>query len=74
MPGLYEFYRERFAGERKFYNMIPPLLEKTYLKPIYRCHECANMLGRGDLDGDGEIAVLDVDYILHAPNGGMNWA
>jgi len=66
--GLYEFYRERFVGERKFYDMIPPLVEKKYLKTIYRCHECANTLGGGDIDGDGEITVLDVDHILHGGN------
>jgi len=52
-------------GERKFYDFIPPLLEKKYLKTIIKCHECANTLCGSDLDHDGEITVLDIDYILH---------
>jgi len=63
--GLYEFYREKYPGERKFYDFIPPLLEKKYLKTIIKCHECANTLSSSDLDHDGEITVLDIDFILH---------
>jgi ribosomal protein S27AE len=33
--GLYEFYREKYPAEGKFYDLIPPLLEKKYLKTIY---------------------------------------
>lgn len=62
--GLYQFYREKYPGERKFYDLIPPLLEKKYLKTIFNCHECAQTLDRGDLDGDGAITVLDIDFIL----------
>jgi len=62
--GLYEFFREKYHGERKFYDFIPPLLEKKYLKTIINCHGCAQTLNRGDLDGDGEITVLDVDCVL----------
>jgi hypothetical protein len=62
---LYEFYREKYPGERKFYDFIPPLLEKKYLKTIIKCHECANTLSSSDLDRDGEITVLDIDFILH---------
>ncbi len=59
--------------ERKFYDFIPPLLEKKYLKTIIKCHECANTLSSSDLDHwirqahhkDGEITVLDIDFILH---------
>ncbi len=29
--GLYEFYRGKYPGEKKFYDLIPPLLEKKYL-------------------------------------------
>jgi hypothetical protein len=53
--------------------MIPPLVEKKHLKTIYRRHECANTLGGGDIDGDREITVLDVNHILHGGNAGMNW-
>jgi len=62
---LYKFYREKYPNERKLYNLIPPLLEKKYLKTIFNCHECAETLGRGDLDCDGVIKVLDIDFILH---------
>ena len=63
--GLYEFYREKYPGQRKFYDLIPPLLEKKYLKTIFNCHECAETLNSGDVDRDGELTVLDVDFILH---------
>ncbi len=62
--GLYEFYREKYPHERKFYDLLPPLLEKKYLKTIERCHGCAETLDKGCLDGDGEITVLDIDFIL----------
>ncbi len=63
--GLYEFYRDKYPGERKFYDFVPPLLEKKYLKTIINCHECAQTLSQGDLDHDDEITVLDIDSILH---------
>jgi 5-methylcytosine-specific restriction endonuclease McrA len=65
--GLYEFYRSQRPQERKFYDFIPPLAEKKYLKTIMQCHGCALTLDCGDIDGDGEITVLDIDYILR-PN------
>jgi hypothetical protein len=46
-------------------DLIPPLLEKKYLKTIYNCHECAKTLNKGDMNGDEEIYVLDIDFILH---------
>ena len=52
--GLYQFFKAKFPTERKFYDLIPPLLEKKYLKTIYNCHLCAGTLGAGDIDGDGE--------------------
>jgi len=63
--GLYEFYKQKYPNERKFYDLIPPLLEKKYLKTIYNCHKCTGTLKEGDIDGDGEISVLDIDFILH---------
>ena len=62
--GLYEFYRAKFPCERKFYDLIPPLLEKKYLKTIFNCHQCTETLDGGDLDHDGDLTVLDVDFIL----------
>ncbi|MBN1765109.1 MAG: hypothetical protein JW860_07620 [Sedimentisphaerales bacterium] len=64
--GLYQFFREKYAGERKYYDLIPPLLEKKYLKTIFNCHQCAGTIDTGDLDGDGEVNVLDIDFILHS--------
>ncbi|NLO92125.1 MAG: HNH endonuclease [Elusimicrobia bacterium] len=62
--GLYVFYRDSHPGEKKFYDIIPPLAEKKYLKTIYSCHECAGTLDNCDLDGDGVMTVLDIDSIL----------
>jgi hypothetical protein len=63
--GLYEFYRARTPDDPKYYDRIPPLLEKKYLKTIHDCHACAGTLDSGDLDGDGKITVLDLDHVLH---------
>ena len=63
--GLYEFFRTLHPNEKKFFDLIPPLVEKKYLKTILYCHECAGTLDGGDIDGDGEITVLDIDHILH---------
>jgi len=32
---LYQFFKDKYRGESKFYDLIPPLLEKKYLKTIY---------------------------------------
>lgn len=63
--GLYEFYLTLYPGEPKFYDIIPKLIEKKYLKTIYSCHECAGTIDKGDIDGDGVLTVLDIDHILH---------
>ncbi len=62
--GLYQFFKGIYPAERKFYDLIPPLLEKKYLKTIYNCHLCAGTLDGGDIDGDGELTVLDIDHII----------
>ncbi len=49
---------------KKFYDSIPPLLEKKYLKTIYNCHSCSGTLDIGDLVGDGVITVLDIDAVI----------
>ncbi len=64
--GLYQFFRTTRPQEKKFYDFIPALVEKKYLKTIYQCHECAGTLGSADIDGDSEITVLDIDHILHS--------
>ncbi|MGE5892992.1 MAG: HNH endonuclease [bacterium] len=62
--GLYEFYRDLYTSEQKFFDFIPPLLEKEYLKTIYYCHVCAETLDQGDIDGDKTVTVRDIDFIL----------
>jgi hypothetical protein len=62
--GLYKFFKGKYPRERKYYDLIPTLLEKKYLKTIYYCHSCAGTLDGGDIDGDGELTVLDIDHII----------
>jgi hypothetical protein len=62
--GLYSFYKELYPNDRKFYDRIPSLLEKKYLKTIFYCHECSNTLDSFDINLDGEISVLDIDFII----------
>ena len=63
--GLYSFYRKRFPMDKKFFDHIPPLVEKKYLKTILQCFtRCALCLNSGDLDGDGELTVLDIDFAM----------
>jgi len=62
--GLYSYFKHRLPDDKKYYDRIPALLEKKYLKTIYFCHECAGTLKSQDLDGDGAITVLDIDEVL----------
>jgi hypothetical protein len=62
--GLYAFWHEKCPEDKKFYDHIPPLLEKKYLKTIYYCHKCNGMLESGDLNGDGELNVFDLDVCI----------
>jgi hypothetical protein len=59
--GLYHFYKELFPQERKFFDKIPTLLEKKYLKTIFYCHQCNGTLDSSYLIKDGELTVLDLD-------------
>lgn len=63
--GLYEFFKSQYPDDKKFYDVIPSLTEKKYLKTIYCCHECAQTLDKGDLDEDRKLTALDIDFILH---------
>lgn len=63
--GLYEFYQKLFPDIFYFYDFIPRLIEKKYLETIYYCHQCSGTLEKSDIDGDGKLTVLDIDYILH---------
>jgi ribosomal protein L37AE/L43A len=62
--GLYSYYKLKYPDEKKYYDFIPTLLEKKYLKTIYYCHKCSDTLNSADLDGDGQITVLDIDFII----------
>ena len=62
--GLYQFYQHWAAGRKRFVDAIPPLLEKKYLKVVYDCLDCAKCLDCGDLDGDGRLTVLDIDFAI----------
>ncbi|MCL4548697.1 MAG: HNH endonuclease [Bacteroidetes bacterium] len=63
--GLYQYFKKKNPDNEKYYDSIPSLLEKKYLKTIYNCHDCAGTLTGGDIDGDGKITVLDLDYVIH---------
>ena len=62
--GLYTFFRLLYPNDRKFYDRIPPLVEKRYLKTVHDCLACLGCHDAGDLDGDGELTVLDIDFAL----------
>ena len=51
--GLYRFYQLTNPENKKYFDFLPSLLEKKYLKTIYRCHEYAGSLNKTDIDGDG---------------------
>jgi rubrerythrin len=59
--GVYHFYKENWDGKGKMSDLLPALLEKKYLKTIFFCHVCNGTIDSGDLDGDGEITVMDLD-------------
>jgi hypothetical protein len=62
--GLYVFYAKRFPSDQKFYDRIPPLAEKKYLKTVYeclsRCTSCFNEMAQGGKQPD----VLALDEFL----------
>jgi ribosomal protein S27AE len=63
--GLYSFYRKRLSTEKKFFDYIPPLVEKKYLKTVYQCiSRCTHFLNSGDIDSDGNLTVLDIDFVM----------
>ena len=64
VEGVYSFCRLKQRGDTKFYDSIPPLLEKKYLKTIYNCHDCSSTLDKGDIDGEDVITVLDIDAVV----------
>jgi hypothetical protein len=56
--------RLEHRGDKKFYDSIPPLLEKKYLKTVYNCRNCSGTLDMCDIDGDDLITVLDIDAVI----------
>jgi hypothetical protein len=58
--GLYQFYRQQ-VPEGDYFDAIPELIEKKYLKTIFNCHECAGTL---DKAGEAPKSVLAIDAIL----------
>ena len=56
--GLYHFFRELFPEAKRLSDILPPLLEKKYLKTIYHCHECKGTI---DQEGGKGFSVLDLD-------------
>jgi len=47
-----------------FDDRLPRILEGKYLKTIFKCHECAGTLDGGDLDGDGEVRIWELDWVV----------
>lgn len=62
--GLYAFFNDLYPTDPKFYDRIPPLVEKKYLKTIHDCLTCVGCLDRGSLDADEELTVLEIDRVL----------
>ncbi len=59
-----EGYTLKHRGDKKYYDSIPPLPEKKYLKTICNCHNCSGTPDKGDLDGDDVVTVLDKDAVI----------
>ena|SRR2546422_9845277 len=53
--GLYEW----LGLERK--DELPRVVAGKYLKLLYEMHDKIGTLGKGDLNGDGELNVLDLE-------------
>ena len=62
--GLYQFYHAKFPDDKKFYDHIPELVEKKYLKTIYYCHICNATIDKAYEKDVHPISVLDLDAEL----------
>ena len=65
LKGLYEFYKTKYPESQDFCDFIPPLLEQKYLQTMFCCHRCAGTLDKVDINEDGNVDVLDIDFIVH---------
>ena len=54
-------------------DIIPPLVEKKYLKTVYRCHECAGTLDSVDADGDGDGNEFSKRGLTDSPDSLQFW-
>ena len=63
--GLYAFFQSKLLGDRYYYDRMPSLIEKKYLKTIYSCHECAGTLDKKDFEGGRRVTALDIDSVLN---------
>lgn len=62
--GLYVFFAQRLPSDRKFYDRIPSLADKKYLKTIYEClSKCTSLLTAMPTNGK-QPDVLSLDNAL----------
>lgn len=59
--GLYAFFAKRLPLDRKFYDRIPPLAEKKYLKTVYECLEKCTSFFSDVPQGGKQPDVLRLD-------------
>jgi hypothetical protein len=62
--GLYAFFAKRLPSDRKFYDRIPPLAEKKYLKTVYECLERCTSLLKDVPQGGKQPDVLKLDEAI----------
>lgn len=59
--GLYTYYQKIYPDNKKFYDFIPSLLEKKYLKTIWHCHNCNGSLKKSL---EENVAVINLDFSI----------
>jgi len=63
--GVYTFYQRRLAPDPKFYDHIPPLVEKKYLKTVYECLDrCTTCMDSAGFP-QGQPTVLNIDAAMN---------
>lgn len=62
--GLYTFYQKRLPDDTKFYDHVPPLVEKKYLKTIYECLDRCTQCMDSTTFPHGQPTVLDIDAAM----------